>query len=184
MALSKRQRTKIQIMHTAKGLFEKQGVENVTFAQIADSAGVCRTTVFNHFGCVNDLMLAIFQQEMDDLEHYCKTSKLEGLPLIKGLFFQLFTDVSYYPTLSIKLANNAIISDYDKNPIIIIEDLVEDCLRKEGIENAGELAGMITGSYFGLVNHYKIRKKEFNIDDLQRDFCGALKHILGGHYYD
>ncbi len=159
MALSKRQRTRKEIMHTAKVLFEEKGVENVTFAEIADKAGVCRTTVFNHFGCINDLMLAIFMQEMVELEEYCQGSGLDGLPLIKGLFHRLFTDFSYYPTLSIKLSNNAVISDYDKNPIATIEDLVEDCLNKENMASSNELATIITGSFFGLVNHYKIRKK-------------------------
>ena len=46
-------------MHAAKGLFEKNGIENVTFNQIAESAEVCRTTVFNHFSDSKELMLAL-----------------------------------------------------------------------------------------------------------------------------
>ena len=32
-------------MHAAKGLFERDGIDNVTFARIAEEADVCRTTV-------------------------------------------------------------------------------------------------------------------------------------------
>lgn len=47
--LSKKEKSRLRIMHAAKGLFEKQGLDNVTFSQIAEAADVCRTTVFNHF---------------------------------------------------------------------------------------------------------------------------------------
>lgn len=49
--MSERKRTKTQraILHAAKGLYEKYGVGNVPFDDIADAADVCRTTVFNHF---------------------------------------------------------------------------------------------------------------------------------------
>ncbi|MCQ2551488.1 MAG: TetR/AcrR family transcriptional regulator [Clostridia bacterium] len=184
MALSKSERTKIQIMHAAKCLFEKTGIENVTFADIANEAGVCRTTVFNHFSCVKDLLFAIFMQEMEDLETFCNQSDYEGIPLIRGLFNRLIVDVANYPALSIRLANNAILSDAEVNPIAIVEGLVKNCLLKEKIDDAQALSAIITGAYFGLVNHYMIRKKDFNVEDMQKDFTNMLKHILGGNYYE
>ena len=54
--MSERKRTKTQraILHAAKGLYEKHGVGGVPFDDIAEAAGVCRTTVFNHYAAVFD----------------------------------------------------------------------------------------------------------------------------------
>ena len=38
-----------RIFNAAIGLFERQGFENVTMTEIADAAGVARSSVFNHY---------------------------------------------------------------------------------------------------------------------------------------
>ena len=70
--LSKKEKSRLKIMHTAKGLFEKNGIDSVTFAQIAEGADMCRSTVFNHFSNVTELMLAIISQEIEDIRDYCR----------------------------------------------------------------------------------------------------------------
>ncbi len=55
----KRARSRKLIMHAAKGLFEEKGIRNVTFNDIAERADMCRTTVFNHFATINELMIAL-----------------------------------------------------------------------------------------------------------------------------
>lgn len=187
MALPKKQRTKNLIMHTAKELFESRGIENVTFAEIAECADVCRTTVFNHFKCTNDLLFAIFVQEMQDLEEHCKSKDLQGLDFIKCFFHKLIEDMTHYPTLAIRLSNNAILSDLEPNPIVTVEQIMQNCLHEEGVTNPIEsdyLAAMITGSYLGLATHYKTRKHDFEAERMQMVFDTMLKHILGGYYHD
>ena len=87
-------------MHAAKGLFEKQGLGNVTFSQIAEAADVCRTTVFNHFSGTRDLMLAISVQEIRDIIQYCHENEYKGKDLIFALFDKLIEDTAYYPMLT------------------------------------------------------------------------------------
>ena len=65
--LSKKEKSRRKIMHAAKGLFERDGIDNVTFGRIAEEADVCRTTVFNHFSGTAELMLAIMSQEIEDI---------------------------------------------------------------------------------------------------------------------
>ena len=55
--ISKKERSRIKIMHAAKGLFEGYGIDDVTFTQIAKEPDVCRTTVFNHFAGTRELLL-------------------------------------------------------------------------------------------------------------------------------
>ncbi len=73
----KKEKSGQEVMHAAKGLFEKQGLDNVTLDQIAEAADVCRTTVFNHFSGTKDLMLAISAQEIQDIKDYCKEERVQ-----------------------------------------------------------------------------------------------------------
>ena len=82
--LSKKEKTRMTIMHAAKGLFERYGLDSVTFSQIADEADVCRTTVFNHFSDTCELMLALTCQEVEDAREHCRQAGAEGTELIKS----------------------------------------------------------------------------------------------------
>ncbi|MBR3438787.1 MAG: helix-turn-helix transcriptional regulator, partial [Clostridia bacterium] len=53
--LRKKDNTHRAIMHSAKMLFEKNGLGNVTVEQIAEAADVSRSTFFTHFTSVDDL---------------------------------------------------------------------------------------------------------------------------------
>ena len=75
----KKIRSRITIMHAAKVLFEKYGIEEVTFQMIADEADMCRTTVFNHFSGLSELLLALVAQEIDDIKDYCDSGELKGM---------------------------------------------------------------------------------------------------------
>lgn len=184
MGLSKREKTRHLIMHTAKQLIEESGGMPVTFGEIAERADICRTTVFNHFKCTNDLICGIFMQEMEDLEAHLKDSDLTGLSYVLEMFNQLIEDVSKYPAMSIKLANNAILYTDYQNPIFTLEKLVEKRLEEDHVMNADRYSTIIVGAYFGLLNHYKISGKDFVIDEMKQDFSSMMKLILGGYYHE
>ena len=83
--MTKREKSRIRIMHEAKRLYETYGIENVTFSQIAEEAGMCRTTIFNHFATAGDLMLALYRQEIEDIKAHCLATGQTGMPLIAAL---------------------------------------------------------------------------------------------------
>ena len=84
--MTKREKSRIRIMHEAKRLYETYGIENVTFSQIAEEAGMCRTTIFNHFATAGDLMLALYRQEIEDIKAHCLATGQTGMHLIEALF--------------------------------------------------------------------------------------------------
>lgn len=184
---SKKQRNRLKIMHVAKGLFEKNGIDNVTFDQIADAADVCRTTVFNHFAGTGELMLAITRQEMDDLREYCLSQKFTGKELIYRLYDKLVEDTAYYPQLTAKLSNNAILSMNEENPIREIEAMILRGLRESEAEK-GEQPGenetlmekvlLIEGAYFAIVNHYHINNRPFEADEMREELHRLLSRII------
>ena len=85
MSERKRSKTQRAILHAAKVLYEKHGVGNVPFDDIAEQAGVCRTTVFNHFADAGELQQAIAVAEIGEIIEFGEDSKLKGLPLIYAL---------------------------------------------------------------------------------------------------
>lgn len=176
--LSKKEKTRIKIMHAAKGLFEQYGIENVTFNQIAESAEVCRTTVFNHFSDSKELMLALTAQEIKDVEEYCSDNS-KGQELAYKLFAKLIEDASLYPKLTTKLMTNAILSQEEDNPIRTVERLIAGAFQEEyGMEEAERLAVLISGAYYGLINHYHINNKTFDCEEMKEEFKKLLSHII------
>ena len=103
MSGKKRERTQRAILHAAKGLYEQYGVGNVPFDDIAKAAGVCRTTVFNHYADAGELQAALAIAEIGDLIAFCERSKLKGLALIEALLDQLIADTVNYPRVMARL---------------------------------------------------------------------------------
>lgn len=165
-------------MHAAKGLFEKYGIDDVTFTQIAKEADVCRTTVFNHFAGTRELLLAIFAQETEDLKVYAESTGLEGVSLIYALFDRLIEDTANYPSLSMRLITNAIMSRDEENPIAMIEDMVRCSLTAEDPEDTELKVVSITGAYYGLINHYHINKLKFEAEIMKSEFRRIMSSIL------
>ena len=176
--ISKKEKSRVKIMHAAKGLFEKYGIDDVTFTQIAKEADVCRTTVFNHFAGTRELLLAIFAQETEDLKEYAESTGLEGVPLIYALFDRLIEDTSNYPTLSMRLITNAIMSRDAENPIAMIEDIVRCSLTAENPEDTELKVVSITGAYYGLINHYHINKLNFRAETMKSEFRRMMEEII------
>ena len=176
--ISKKEKSRVKIMHAAKGLFEKYGIDDVTFTQIAKEADVCRTTVFNHFAGTRELLLAIFAQETEDLKEYAESTGLVGMPMICALFDRLIEDTANSPTLSMRLITNAIMSHVAENPIAMIEDIVRCSLTAENPEDTELKVVSITGAYYGLINHYHINKLNFRAETMKSEFRRMMEEII------
>ena len=177
--LTKKEKTRITIMHAAKGLFEKKGIANVTFNDIAEKSGVCRTTVFNHFSDTCQLMLALTSQEVDDVILYCKAKGCEGTERSYKVFEKLIEDASLYPTLTCQLINNAILFYKEDSPIKDIEQFILKGLKKDFPEDkAYRLYLLISGAYYGLLNHYHVNNKPFDAEAMKEEFRNLIAPIL------
>lgn len=177
--IGKRQRTRTAIMHAAKGLFEEKGIKNVTFNEIANRVGMCRTTIFNHFSTINDLMLALTEQEVDDLITYSEASPLKGNALVTAMFHKLIEDSCNYPALSTRLINNSIIDQGADGPIKRIEAVVSDNLEGRYTKKARENKVVtLTGIYYGIINHYFINGKDFDAKEMKRLFNTLTKDLF------
>ncbi len=179
--LRKSERSKIKIMHEAKILYEKYGMENVTFGQIAEAADVCRSTVFNHFPSSNELMTAIYEQEITEINEMCKDAGLAGEELIRAFFEKLIEDTTYYPKLMVQLIVTAITNGEKSKSLSEIEKMIaenlpnKDSLSKTEID---ERAMMIIGAYYGMVSHYLMNGLKFDLKKLNKQFSSILDKLL------
>ena len=176
--LPKKLRSKIIIMHSAKVLFEEYGVENVTFQMIADEANMCRTTVFNHFANLSELLLALSVQEIDDIKEYCESNEFRGKDLILALYEKLIEDTSYYPALTSTLINNAILSKDDDNPVKVLEEMTVKGLAEAGCSDPENTAIQVEGAYYGIVNHTHVYNRKFDAKELKAQFRKLINNIL------
>jgi AcrR family transcriptional regulator len=186
--MSERKRTKTQraILHAAKVLYEKQGVGNVPFDDIAETAGVCRTTVFNHFADAGELQQAIAVAEIGEIIEFGESSSLKGVPLIQALLKKLIDDTANYPRVMARLTNATILGG-ESGRVGEIERLIA---RQYEIEfgafspdapvSAELLAQMTMGLYYGQVNHLLAHGLPFEAEKMQKDMRLMLEHLLHG----
>ena len=68
MENTKRDMTRRTIMRAARVVYEEKGIENASFSDIAERAGVSRSTVFNYFAGTQEMLTALCGKEIADLE--------------------------------------------------------------------------------------------------------------------
>ena len=186
--MSERKRTKTQraILHAAKVLYEKQGVGNVPFDDIAETAGVCRTTVFNHFADAGELQQALAVAEIGELIDFGEGSNLRGLTLIFTLMDKLIDDTANYPRVMARLTNASILGG-ESGRVGEIERLIARQYEQEfgaaltqARVSASLLAQMTMGIYYGQVNHLLAYGMPFEAEQMRKDFRVMLELLLRG----
>lgn len=184
MSERKRLKTKKAILHAAKGLYEKHGVGSVPFDDIAQAAGVCRTTVFNHFADAGELQTALAIAEIGDLIEFCEQSDLKGLKLIVALLDQLIADTVNYPRVMVRLTNATILGG-ESGRVAEIERLIARHYNIAFGTNVPDvsvsaelLAQMTMGLYYGQVNHLLAHGLPFDSENMRDDMHAMLKHLL------
>jgi AcrR family transcriptional regulator len=186
--MSERKRTKTQraILHAAKVLYEKQGVGNVPFDDIAQTAGVCRTTVFNHFADAGELQQALAVAEIGELIEFGEESPLRGLPLVYALLDKLIDDTANYPRVMARLANATILGG-ESGRVSEIERLIARQFEQEfgaalsqANVSAGLLAQMSMGLYYGQVNHQLAFGLPFDAEQMRKQMRVMLELLLRG----
>ena len=178
--LTKRERSRIRIMHSARVLFEEYGIENVTFQMIADHTDMCRTTIFNHFSSMEDLMVALTIQEIEDVGEVFEKEGLKGRELIFGLFDKFLEDACNYPYFAGALAGRMILSGSDDNPVKYLEKKIMDALTDEGYADPEKGAVLVEGVYFGLTAHYYVNCRHFDPETIKREAHELIEMIIGG----
>jgi len=175
----KRERSRMEIMHVAKGLFEEKGTQNVTFQEIAERAGMCRTTIFNHFPTIDALMAALFEQEVIDLIVHCDESGKTGNDLVLKFFLQLTDDMCNYPGLTLRLLTNSVLSEGGHSGMLGIQQLVMKNLEgKLTPKQKEDRYILLSGLFFGLMTHYAVNGLSFDKARLRRRVTRMMKPLL------
>ena len=176
----KKNKTHKNIMHAAKTLFDKKGIGGVTTDEISEMADISRSTFFNHFNSIDDLLFEIANQEIEDLIDIVKKEKKSGLENIELLLNTLIEDIYNYPSLSMFLLTNNILNKKNESCKQIVEiirnDLVQEGKDKFKDFNLDELTGLLLGSVFGLLYQKFIEGTPFNdIEQQKYTICKILK---------
>jgi len=175
----KKARNREVIMHAAKVMFEREGLDRVTFNDIAQEAGMSRTTIFNHFPTINDLMRALAEQEFQDILDYYETTKLQGRELIMAIFNRLIDDTCSYPVLTAKLIATVLTTESERRTFEKFMHLIFDNLDPELKHDEKEkLTTMLMGNYLGLIAFNFFSHIEFDRNKMKRHFAVLSSRVF------
>ena len=152
--IGKKEQTHNTIMHSAKVLFELHGIHNVTIEQIAETAGISRSTFFSHFDSVDSLLSEIADREIDDI--FTAVEKNEDGLSVSALFRQLTADTYPYPYLTAELFMHSLLSDGESS-VAKVDHFMREEIERKGYEKAlkhfssKDISAFILGAYFGLI---------------------------------
>lgn len=182
--LRKKDNTHRAIMHSAKMLFEKNGLGNVTVEQIAEAADVSRSTFFTHFSSVDDLLMQIANEEIDDILESA-TADGSSEAEINRVFHQLAKDTCPYPYLVTQLFVRSILSP-ERSSAVDVLSLITNEIEASGYKalkkqfSSKDISSLIFGAYFGLIFQKFIEKESFDnpaeIDKKINNFIDFLKN--------
>lgn len=177
----KKNKTHRCIMHSAKALFETKDVGRVTVDEIAEKADISRSTFFNHFASIDDLLLELANQEIADLLDYVKKEKKSGLANIELLVNKLIEDIYAYPSLSMFLLTNNILNNKNQSCAQIVDIIKADLTSANTtVDNfdTEELTALILGAIFGLLNKKFIEDSPFNDMNQTKSTIRKVLHLL------
>ncbi len=169
--LRKKDATHRSLMHSAKQLFEENGISNVTIEQITEKADVSRSTFFSHFASLDDLLEQIANEEIRDIiEAAHKTGNFS----IRDLFDKLTEDTYPYPYLVCELIIKIILSDNNSSVAeafgLISDEISEGAFgaHSRGFET-DDISAFIFGAYFGLIFRKFLSGEPFEDPDETKD---------------
>ncbi|MDY2960541.1 MAG: TetR/AcrR family transcriptional regulator [Hornefia sp.] len=166
----KRARSRMLILKAAGELFEEKGLKHVTFNDVAERAGMCRTTIFNYFTNINDILLALMDDEVKSILDFAETSRSEGNELIMDIFGKIIDDSAEFPVLAVKLVSVNNINNDAGRVFRKIEELIYNCLEDESHEKKERKTVVIMGIYYGLINHYLVSGEKLDARKIKREF--------------
>ena len=162
-------------MHAARCVYEAKGIENTNFRDIAEAAGVSRSTVFNHFSGSSELLTALCGQEIDDLEKAYLTSGCTGKEGIIVIFDTFIDDTARYPQLVTQIIYSTIMNGGEKNPLQMIEALIAKNLDDDA---DGQTTMLLMGAYYGLINHYRLYNQPFDGKKMKKEMRKMIDLII------
>ena len=176
----KKDTTHHAIMHSAKQLFEKNGISNVTIENIAEDADVSRSTFFSHFASLDDLLSQIANEEIRDI---LKAAEREDGLDMQAVFTKLAEDTCPYPSLMCELVVRSILSEQESSVSDVFRMLSAE-IGKSGYDalkknfSPEDIAALIFGAYFGLIFRKITDKEPFDApEEVIRKIHSFIQHL-------
>ncbi len=179
--LRKRDATHRSLMHSAKILFEENGLGNVTIDKIAEKADVSRSTFFSHFDSLDDLLSQIAGEEIKDI---VEASVSDGTADIYKVFEKLNEDTFPYPYLMSEMVVRSILSGKESTITDMLTAITDSVEKESGGKPVGgfspkDITAIVFGAYFGLVFQKFVYSEKFeNPTEINDKIQQLIKHFI------
>jgi AcrR family transcriptional regulator len=88
-------RRRHEIFHSSVALILKQGFAGTSMQEIADAAGVGKSTLYDYFPTKDHVLLFVFEEELDTFQAQAEAIAAQAIPLEEKLIIILEAHLSY-----------------------------------------------------------------------------------------
>lgn len=166
-----------KIIAATKELFDKDGIDKVTFTDIADAVDMSRSTIFNYFATKEELIQAIIQQEINHLQDFAETQEETGVEFIFNMFDFLTDKVCQHPNIMIKLIHGDPIKG-ENNILNAIHKCIEGQIPGETAEKKRLMLISLIGTYHGLLIQYWHSTEDNKGELIKQDYRKLVRPLL------
>lgn len=86
---NKGERTKAEILDTAKKMFSQRGFSSVTMSDLCEATGLSRGGLYRHFSSTDEIFIALFKADKDDWQTEMDRAMEKGIPAIHMMGYYL-----------------------------------------------------------------------------------------------
>ena len=137
----KKERTKEEILAVAEKFYSEKPINEVLLEDIAETAFVSRTTIYNYFKNKDDVLFAVGNKVFKELNETIATTlpnELSGKDQVLFLCAKTFKDGNETPII-LKVTKDTF--NHIKNMSLTPEAIIEDIIKKVGQTTFGKLVG-------------------------------------------
>lgn len=178
----KRNLTHTNILHSAKVLFEDNGLDGVTVLDICNSADIAKSTFFLHFDSLDELKMELISDEIEDL---FKVFESEGKDYsVLAIGNKLVDDFAAYPSLYMRLFVKLIFSGKNEGLMRIYGLLTEYVAKAERYGaareklTAEELTACLFGSCFGTILQSYLTGEKFDTQVIKKSLSNIESYFI------
>jgi AcrR family transcriptional regulator len=165
--------SRARIVTHALRLFAEHGYDRTTVKMIADSAGISQGLIYAHFASKDDLLLAIFEQSMRDIQESFAAAGTGGDPeerferYVRGCFDLLRRNLDFWRlSYGVRMQASVLERLGDRVPrwTAEIRRTLERFLRAIGVRSPRVEAEVLFALIDGVSQHYALAPESYPLD--------------------
>lgn len=170
-----REKSRARILRTALKLFAKHGYEGTSVAKIAERAGISQGLLYNYFRGKEDVLEAIFEQSMADVQESFLLAEAGGPPsqrieqLVHGAFAIVRRNQDFWRLSYAVRMQPGVVARVGKRAVqwtAMIHETLTRFLAESGVEEPELEAAVLFAVIDGVAQHFVLDPDRYPLDEV------------------